>query len=263
MIAQTRGAASFTAVMTTVALVVLTGGAHAGSIVQTASFQFAEADTMVGTFLQFNPALGTLTGVEISVSGTATGPDYTFTNPTDQPITFTLTTSGTQWTDAGPLPFNISVPSFLLLPPTNRPTVPVSVPVGPIDSSATYLSNLGFWIGTGGLQPFDYAVEQLAHGPPLELQVSADNPNVVVNFFGTEDQTTIGTETITYLFSSPVPEPPSSHMLGTAVLILAGAFWFARFLTGDAGSDRRRGGDRHGVPCDRDSALGLGTALGR
>ena len=233
MIAQTRGEVCFKTVMTVVAFVVLTGGAHADSIVQTVSFRFQEANTMPGSFLQFNPALGTLTAVEISVSGTATGPDYTFRNPTDQPITFTLTTSGTFWTDAGPLPFSISAPSFLLLPPTNRPTVPVSVPVpSPFDLSATYLSNLGFWIGTGSLEPFNYAVEQLAHGPFLDVQVSADNPNVVVSFFGTEDSTTIGTETITYLFIPSVPEPPSSHMLGTAVFILAGAFLVRSFYDG-------------------------------
>jgi hypothetical protein len=240
MIAQTRGEVCFKAVMTVVVLVGLTGGAHADSIVQTTPFRFQEADTMPGQFLQFNPALGTLTAVEISVSGTATGPDYTFENPTDQPITFTLTSSGTFWTDAGPLPFSISVP--FSVPPTNNPTVPISVPVGPIDSSATYLSNLGFWIGTGGLQPFNYAVEQLAHGPFLDLQVSVDNPNVVVNFFGTEDETTIGTETITYLFISSVPEPPSSHMLGTAVLILAGAFLVRSFYDGQCRLESAAGG---------------------
>jgi hypothetical protein len=263
MIDQTRGEVRFKAVMTVVAFVVLTGGAHAGSIVQDTFFQYREHNTELGSFQQFNPALGTLTGVEISVSGTATGPDYTFENPTDQPITFTATSYGTLWTDAGPLPFHISSGPWFL-PPTNSPTVPFCVPVvSPFDSSVTYLSNLGFWIGTENPQPFQYAVEQLAHGPFLESQLSADNPNVVVNFFGTEDQTTIGTETITYLFISSVPEPPSSHMLGTAVFILAGAFWSARFLTGDAGSNRRRGGDRHGVPCDRDGALGLGTCRGR
>jgi hypothetical protein len=258
MIAQTRGEVCFKAVMTVVAFVVLTGGAHAASIVQTASFQFQEANTNFGSFQQFNPALGTLTGVEISVSAVGTGPEYFVFNPTDQPITFMLTISGAWRTDAGAVPIN-SVESMTL--PPNLLGQLFGVGSSAIDLSATYLSNLGFWIGTGGISPFEYS-SQLSGGPPLVLQVSADNPNIQLSV-DSSFETLIGTETITYLFISSVPEPPSSHMLGTAVLILAGAFWSARFLAGDAGSNRRRGGDRHGVPCDRDSTLGLGTGRGR
>ena len=217
MIARTRGAASFTAVMTIVVLVVLTGGAHAGSIVQTVSFQFQQADSNFSYFQQFDPALGTLTAVEISVSAIGTGPHYLLSDETDQPISFTATFTGAWRTDAGSLPFNVVEP--LYLPPGIIDEInPVSTG---IDLSATYASNLGFWIGTSELGPFEYS-GSISGGPPLVIQASVDNPNIEIDPRASWE-TLIGTETVTYLFST-VPEPPSSRMLGTAAFILAGGF---------------------------------------
>jgi hypothetical protein len=237
MIAQTRREVCFKAVMTVVAFVVLTGGAHAASIVQTASFQFQEANTNFGSFQQFNLALGTLTGVEISVSAAGTGPEYFVFNPTDQPITFMLTISGAWRTDAGAVPIN-SVESMTL--PPNLLGQLFGVGSSGIDLSATYLSNLGFWIGTGSIDPFIYAF-QLLGGAGLDLQVTADNPNIQLSV-DSSFESLIGTETITYLFISSVPEPPSSHMLVTAVLILAGAFLVRSFSGGRCRLESAAGG---------------------
>jgi hypothetical protein len=88
---------------------------------------------------------------------------------------------------------------------------------GPFDVEQAFTEQfeLTKWIGTGALQPFQFLFGDSGEG------AGADNPNISIEIMGTKFSG-MGTETITYIFK-PVPEPASLHMMGIAVLVMAGA----------------------------------------
>jgi hypothetical protein len=203
----------------------LASRADAGTIVQTVGFNFATHNTTYGIYQQFDygiyqqfdPSLGSLTEVDVTVSGGASvGNIATFINTSfSQTISFTGFTSFTVSTDAG---FRGIMSLFTdVLPPGSERFEDAG---GSFDLSTSYRDNLSSWIGTGQLTPFEFA----AGAGPLLLgfQAESDNPNIniIINSNFPAEPAIRGTETITYIFSA-VPEPSSLVMSGTAAFVLA------------------------------------------
>jgi hypothetical protein len=211
-----RSRAGFLLVVTIalVGLIVKVSPAEAGTIVQTASFSVALHNTTFGTYQQFDPKLGTLTSVEISVSGSYSSPQVAFLNTS---LTDTVSYNGfvnTQLlTDAGPVEFNNAFSERLS--PGGESFHDNAGFLSPFNS----YSDVGFWIGTGTLETFQFAA---TFGSVFTFNFGADDPRINTSEFDPNFLIS-GGETITYFFQPfGVPEPPSLVMFATAALVMIG-----------------------------------------
>lgn len=192
----------------------LAGRADAESVTQSVGFHFAPHGTNFGSYDQFHPSSGVLSGVGIGVSGMVIS-FASFFNNTSTPITFTGFIANTLHTDAGDREI---MSSFRETLPPHRGVLEGGG--GSFDVSTLYEDHLSFWIGTGRLGPFLFA----ARGGPLlsPTRAGADDPGILVDTAIPAEAGPIinGVETVTYYFV--VPEPPSAVMSGTAALVLTG-----------------------------------------
>jgi hypothetical protein len=257
---QSCRSASIKAVTTLAALVALTVDVRGGSIVQTVNFDFQSNDTTFDYYQQFNPASGTLLGVTIGVSGFANDSGFYFHNPTSQTITFDGTVSFNLNSDAGSQKiastFSTTIDPNTLLGPYSAG--------GSYGLSNTYYSNLTPWIGTAQLGPFQVAVDDFHDNMFTSFEAGSDNPNIVISPAQSEFSNT-GSETITYFFNAPgVPEPSSSLMLATAVVMVTGASLRARVLNNSGPRQGHRAKAHGAVPVHpaRDDLGDAGTGRG-
>jgi hypothetical protein len=199
------------------------GGAQAGTIVQSVNFHFAEAGTNFDYFWGFDPSLGTLSEVDVRVSGDAGLSAISVFNTSNNPQNFNTFASFTLGTDAGPTRI-MSSTRFENIP-SGQIFLFGETTAGSFDLSASYRDNLRPWIGLGYLSPF-YLAFYSSGGVITNLQVGSDNPNILINTSGALIGLD-GTETVTYIFRAfgAVPEPSSLVMSGTAVLLLALVAW--------------------------------------
>jgi len=196
---------------------IVADGADAASIVQTANFLvLPRTPPEFDPYLQFDPALGTLTEVDFGVSGSAGEGSAIFTNTSDQTVSFEVHVSFTLATDAGGALFLTAFTTTL--DPGEQTELGAA---GPFDvGQAPTLGTLSPWIGTGILFPFDFAFGGSG------FEASASDPAIAVEILDT-GLGYRGSETITYIFN-PVPEPASLNMMGPAVLVMAGVVLRAR-----------------------------------
>ncbi|MBV8486874.1 MAG: choice-of-anchor E domain-containing protein [Planctomycetaceae bacterium] len=210
-------------------LIAIAGPAKADTIVQTVYYLFAPHGTSLQEYQQFNPEFGTLTAVDISVSGNFTSQtvgfmNTTFNTPSPETVSFNGSVDSTLVTDAGSQYF---INSFSAqLPPYGVTSQSAG---GPYDLSASYPSYPGGgfpiqWIGTGTLAPSLYGSPAVGY---------ADDPRIsieTVAFPGAMGSVISGSETITYVYTpaGAIPEPSSLVLSGMAALLLTGAWWIAR-----------------------------------
>ena len=174
---------------------------------------------MFTPYTQFNPALGVLHEVDITISGNASSNRFFFTNSTSSPITFNASIElelGLAESRAVALTSTFSE----TLDPFHRDSSSWSAS-GPISASASYTAtanNLDYWIGTLTLNP------DVNLGPVF---ATVSDPGIAVAQIA-YGQSIMGTESVTYIYGLVVPEPASVVMLSFGLVGVAGMTWYRR-----------------------------------
>jgi hypothetical protein len=197
-----------------VGLIVNVGPVEAGTIVQTVSFSFALHNTHFGYYHQFDPTLGMLTSVEISVSASFSSETIAFQNATFfDTVSYNGFVDARLVTDAGSVEINNAFKEQL-----SPQAESFHNTAGDYNLFNSY-SDVGFWIGNLLLAPFEFTPV----GPKETLTFGADDPRINARFFSADFFFNTGGETITYFFQPfGVPEPPSLVLFATAALVLIG-----------------------------------------
>ena len=208
--------------MVSVALTICGVGRPAlpSSIVVSTPMEYASHGVRYAGYQQFDPALGPLREVDIAISGTASSDDYTFTNVTPSPITFTGTVLE-EFHSAGATDVAfVSTFTETLAPYHSSGNHYVD---GKFVASASYTPatiDLSQWVGTG-LHPIDMDVFPGS-------TASASDPGITVEGHREYAGFIDGTETVTYLYGTIVPEPSSVVMLSLGLAGALGMAWLRR-----------------------------------
>ncbi len=198
-----------------------------GTIVQTTGFHEDNHNPLVGSYNQFNPALGPLNEVVTTVTLNpygidGTGNAYFLTNQGAVAISFHATIWGTADTDGGKWEsINNQVP--MTLGAFSQSLVfPIDVPKS-FQTTQIRTSNLSGYIGTGQL-----LTGAMDPGGNQEL-VSVDDFRVSVRPQSALNIT--GIETVTYYYGSSfaVPEPASVVGMALGLAVVAGMAWRRRW----------------------------------
>ena len=179
----------------------LTAGAQANVVAYETPFTvFANSFNSIIHLQPFNPALGTVLGIDVRVFGKFNLPGYFITPlsglpPATVPLTSKLTAFPLQPTS-----------SFLI---ATQPSVPV------INRVATGIANFGFDIS--GSIPLRYADDPILNLSPVTL---VGGLNIDVAATGDFDPSSlVGTARVTFTYSA-VPEPASLAVFGAGVAAL-------------------------------------------
>ena len=209
--------------MTLAVLLAIASSVKSGEISQSVDFRYAEHDTYWSDYNQFDPVLGTLTRVDISVSGTFVSNDVAFfnTSRTDN-VSFTAFVNNQVNTDAGSTVFTGGDSSPISLPPLGEAII-ASDYMQPYSLFSSY-SDVGPWIGTGSFAPFRFVGQQAF----VILTGGADDPRITTQEMDDPAANITGSETVTYFFQPAVPEPSSLVLSATAAFVVTGAGYIKR-----------------------------------
>lgn len=187
--------------------------AQGGTITQTVGFHFAEAGTTFFDYNQFNPALGTLNGVQFAINVTGFGYSYGALNETGSTVTFTGLFS--DWVALPTESLLFTSAEFIALPGGFASLDGQAIA---FQYSGVETTSLNRYIGTGNLNPdVDIIQSSFITNPVFS------NPQNMS--FMRESDLLNGTETVTYYYGNsfaPIPEPASLVMmsLGLAVALI-------------------------------------------
>jgi hypothetical protein len=209
----------FKAIVGSVVFICLTSRTYSDSITQTADFYFANNGTNFQYYQPFDPALGTLSEVIISYSGTANiGYEVSMSNSgSGGPNSYSAYISATLTSDAGAQEFTGSY--------TNLPSAALITAAGSVSLSEAFTGDLTRWIATS--QPI------FANLPPLlhfsSVQVGSYDPNITIYASAEIGMIITGSENITYNYMPflSIPEPSSWVELVVGALVVR-SFWLLR-----------------------------------
>jgi len=218
--------------MTLAVLLAIASSAQSGEITQTVDFRFAEHDTYFSFFNQFDPTLGTLTRVDVAVSGTFTGYDVAFVNTSrTDTVSFNGFINAQLNTDAGSTDYSSTIASQLqplgtVIESLNYPYPGFYEPFSLLSSYSG--ASAGPWIGTGVLAPFQTATNQ--YRSMIQINGYADDPRITTRAYDEPFANITGGETVTYFYQpvGTVPEPSTLMLSATAAIVLTGAGYIKR-----------------------------------
>jgi hypothetical protein len=189
----------------------LAGPSGAATIVQEVGIHFAEHGAHFGVYQPFDPSLGPLDQVVITITGTAQSGDFAFTNRSDSPVTFTGTI-GLRF-DAAGQPVNFTSTFTETLPPDIEDAPHAGVEGGFSVTSYNYAP-----AGVTGNLPL---LPDIYFPSGMLDYASVSDPRITVSVNPLEEERLDAVETVTYVYgvgATLLPEPPSLVLLGTAVV---------------------------------------------
>jgi hypothetical protein len=163
----------------------------------------------------FDTSKGTLTGVSIQIIG-SDFLDCTFSNPTPETVTGTVTLTGNVFVLGPDTPPTTASASGMI---STSVTIPPDQTAFGFSGNAT-LSGSGAFVPTSGLSSYETATVTLSGADVIITSgpVEFDSVDAHVN----------ATATLTYTFNSAVPEPAALTLLAIGAVGLLGYGWRAR-----------------------------------